>query len=475
MGESMYKRGRGSFYKHLDFLIADVLMLQLAFVISYSIRHGAQWLFSVPIYRQMSAVLFLIQMCVVVVQKSYKGIIRRGNLDELIQVIKYTSYMVLLSFAYMFVAQTSAKFSRIVFILTWILGIIILYVERSIIKHYVRKRLLTQENYRSIILVSEANKVESILQKCNETRYRNYQICGIVITDKDCIGEEYHGVRVIGYTDLSRDFMINHVVDEILLNYDQDNENIQNIVDTCVEMGLTIHRVIAETPPISQNTIVEEFAGYTVLTTSINMETARHFFIKRALDVVGGLVGVLITGILTIILGPVIYIKSPGPIFFTQERIGKNGRRFKLYKFRSMYMDAEERKKELMDQNEMQGLMFKIENDPRIIKGIGKFIRDTSLDEFPQFWNVLKGDMSLVGTRPPTVEEYEQYDAHHKRRMATKPGITGLWQVSGRSDITDFEEVVALDTKYIMEWSLKLDIKILLKTVFVVLRRDGSR
>jgi exopolysaccharide biosynthesis polyprenyl glycosylphosphotransferase len=240
-------------------------------------------------------------------------------------------------------------------------------------------------------------------------------------------------------------------------------------------MGLTIHKVIAETPPMSRDTIVEEFSGYTVLTTSINMASARHLFIKRVMDIAGGLVGVIITGILVILLGPVIYIKSPGPIFFSQERIGKNGRRFKIYKFRSMYMDAEERKKELMDQNEMQGLMFKMENDPRIIKGIGNFIRDTSLDEFPQFWNVLKGDMSLVGTRPPTVEEYEQYDAHHKRRMATKPGITGMWQVSGRSDITDFEEVVALDTKYIMEWSLKLDLKILLKTVLVVLKRDGSR
>lgn len=138
-------------------------------------------------------------------------------------------------------------------------------------------------------------------------------------------------------------------------------------------------------------------------------------------------------------------------------------------------MDAEERKKELMKQNEMQGLMFKMENDPRIIKGIGHFIRNSSLDEFPQFWNVLKGDMSLVGTRPPTLEEYEQYDDHHKKRLVTKPGITGLWQVSGRSNITDFEEIVALDTKYITEWSLGLDIKILFKTIWVVLQNDGAK
>ena len=143
------------------------------------------------------------------------------------------------------------------------------------------------------------------------------------------------------------------------------------------------------------------------------------------------------------------------------------------YKFRSMYMDAEERKKELMEQNKMQGLMFKMDDDPRITP-IGKFIRKTSLDEFPQFINIFKGDMSLVGTRPPTVDEFEQYDAHHKSRLAIKPGLTGLWQVSGRSEITDFDEVVRLDQEYIENWSLVLDLKILLKTVVVVLKGKGA-
>ena len=150
-----------------------------------------------------------------------------------------------------------------------------------------------------------------------------------------------------------------------------------------------------------------------------------------------------------------------------------NGRRFKIYKFRSMYMDAEERKKELMAQNEMNGLMFKIKDDPRITK-IGKFIRKTSIDEFPQFLNVLKGEMSLVGTRPPTEDEFLQYEERHKRRLSLKPGITGMWQVSGRSDIQDFEDVVKLDCEYIDNWSLGLDIKILIQTVLVVLGKRGA-
>ena len=196
--------------------------------------------------------------------------------------------------------------------------------------------------------------------------------------------------------------------------------------------------------------------------------------------------GCLFTLIIMIFVGPMIYIASPGPIFFSQERVGRNGRKFKMYKFRSMYMDVEERKKELAAQNKVgDGMMFKMDFDPRIIgnkvlpngkkkTGIGQFIRKTSLDEFPQFFNILVGDMSLVGTRPPTLDEWEKYEPHHRARMSFRPGLTGLWQVSGRSNITDFEEVVKLDTQYIREWSVKNDLRIIFKTITGVLKSDGA-
>lgn len=241
-------------------------------------------------------------------------------------------------------------------------------------------------------------------------------------------------------------------------------------------MGITIHIKLARVADDSSNQIVEKLEGYTVLSTSINMVSAGQLIFKRTMDICGGLVGMLLTGIIFIFVAPIIYIKSPGPIFFKQVRIGKNGKKFNIYKFRSMYMDAEERKKELMAQNDIKdGMMFKMDNDPRIIKGIGNFIRDYSLDEFPQFWNVLIGDMSLVGTRPPTVDEWEKYEMHHRSRLAFKPGLTGMWQVSGRSNITDFEEVVRLDTEYIKKWSPGLDIMILFKTVAVVLGKVGTK
>ena len=257
----------------------------------------------------------------------------------------------------------------------------------------------------------------------------------------------------------------------------------QKVFDAFVEMGLTIHVKIADVNEMQgKNQTVERMGNYTVITTCINMASAGELVLKRIMDICGGLAGCVLTGIIFLFVAPAIYIKSPGPIFFSQYRVGKNGRKFKIYKFRSMYMDAEERKKELMKQNRVSdGLMFKMENDPRVIgsekgpgKGIGNFIRKTSLDESPQFFNVLKGDMSLVGTRPPTVDEWEKYELHHRARLAIKPGLTGMWQVSGRSDITDFEEVVKLDTKYISEWSFMLDIRILFKTVLIVLGQKGS-
>lgn len=260
------------------------------------------------------------------------------------------------------------------------------------------------------------------------------------------------------------EYVQNHVVDEVFLDIPNDSALAVQIAGTLLDMGITVHIYMEDAYQTLPNRYISNVFGYYVLTTTISPISFRQALAKRLIDIAGGIVGCLITLLLAVILGPVIYLKSPGPIFFSQIRIGRKGRPFKIYKFRSMYMDAEERKKELEQQNQMEGnLMFKLKDDPRIIKGIGNFIRKTSLDEFPQFWNVLKGDMSIVGTRPPTADEYSRYSPHHKRRLSM--GITGLWQVSGRSKITDFEEVVRLDTEYIENWSLSLDIKIILKTI----------
>ena len=300
-------------------------------------------------------------------------------------------------------------------------------------------------------------------------------------------GKKIRGVKVVANIGNVVNYVCRQWVDEVFIDIPQDYDKLDSLVDKFVEMGVVVHTNIdSQHQKAGRNQIVETIGQYNVLTTSINFATPGQLFLKRLIDIIGGLFGCLATLVLCLILGPIIYIKSPGPIFFKQERIGKNGKKFKMYKFRSMYMDAEQRKQELMEDNIMSdGMMFKAEWDPRIIgskilpdgtkkKGIGNFIRDWSLDEFPQFINVLKGEMSLVGTRPPTVDEWEKYELHHRARLATKPGVTGMWQVSGRSKITDFEKVVELDTDYINQWSIGLDLKILLKTITVVFKKEGS-
>ena len=260
----------------------------------------------------------------------------------------------------------------------------------------------------------------------------------------------------------------------------------EKLVAQCQEMGVVVHEQLMLESGVSQKQLVEHIGDYTVLTSTVNYATPFQALVERLMDIVGGLIGCVLAGIIILIVGPQIKKASPGPIIYSQERIGQNGRRFKFYKIRSMYLDADERKKDLMKENRVSdGLMFKLDFDPRIIgneilpdgtkkTGIGAFIRNTSLDEFPQFFNVLKGDMSLVGTRPPTVDEWDKYELHHRARMAMKPGITGMWQVSGRSDITDFEQIVKLDTQYICNWNIGLDLKILCQTVSAVLKHKGA-
>ncbi len=192
---------------------------------------------------------------------------------------------------------------------------------------------------------------------------------------------------------------------------------------------------------------------------------------KRGLDILGAWVGLTLLALLYIPLALAIRIDSPGPILYSQERFGLKGKPFKIYKFRSMVQNAEALKHQV--QNEAQGLIFKNEQDPRITR-VGKFLRKTSLDEFPQFWNVLVGDMSLVGTRPPTADEVSKYSPHHWRRLDVKPGLTGQWQVSGRSAIKDFEEIVSLDLVYQDAWTPLYDIQILLKTLYVLASRSGA-
>lgn len=192
---------------------------------------------------------------------------------------------------------------------------------------------------------------------------------------------------------------------------------------------------------------------------------------KRCLDILGAVVGLFLTALIFIPIAIAIYVDNPGPVLYSQVRCGWRGRQFRIWKFRSMVANAEQLKHTI--KNQASGHIFKNDNDPRITR-VGRFLRRTSLDELPQFWNVLLGDMSLVGTRPPTVDEVKKYNNRHWRRLEVKPGITGEWQANGRSSVTNFEKIVSMDLRYQRRWSITYDIKLILKTIQAVLRRKGA-
>ena len=297
---------------------------------------------------------------------------------------------------------------------------------------------------------------------------------------------EIDGVKIEANFDNFMDWLRQAALDEVYLDVAQESEeNMLPYLEEMESMGLTVHFRLPvldriekaccdETSAVRISRELSRCAGGNVVTMGTVELKLRDQVLKRAMDIVGGIVGCIISIPIIALVAIPLKLESPGPLIFKQRRVGRNGRVFYIHKLRSMYVDAEARKKELMAQNEMKGLMFKMEDDPRITR-VGRFIRRTSIDELPQFFDVVRGSMSLVGTRPPTLDEYRQYESHHKRRLSMKPGITGLWQVSGRSDIDDFEEVVKLDVQYIDNWSIWMDIYLLFRTVGVVFGRKGAK
>ncbi len=472
----MYKKENNSWLKHIDFVILDILCLQLAFILAYEIRVAKGIPYLNPLYENMAFVLVIFQLLVSFFGESFSGVLRRGFLIEMKCMIEHEICVMLLAVLYLFMSQQGVMYSRGAFTIMCTLYFFIAYAARIGWKKVIRSRKFAEGEKRSILIITTDAKAANVVKALRGDSYGTYHLAGVALLDKNKTGSMIQSVPVVAGADDVTAYIHKNWVDEVFFALPEHVDIPKKIMKDCNRMGVVTHVQLAALNELGKNQVVEEIAGYMVLSSSINIVSSWQLLVKRLMDIAGGLVGCIFTGIIYIFIAPIMKVKSPGPVFFSQVRMGKNGKPFKIYKFRSMYMDAEERKKELMEKNNIKdGLMFKMDDDPRIIKGIGHFIRKTSLDEFPQFWNILKGDMSLVGTRPPTMDEWDKYELHHRRRLAIKPGLTGMWQVSGRSEITDFEEVVELDTKYIEQWSIGLDIKILFKTVTVVFTGSGAK
>lgn len=501
----MNKKHVKGWLKHWDFILLDVLALQAAFFLAYWLIHGLRSPFSTPAFRLLDTLFLIGQLLVVLFTANYSGILRRSKYEELYAVARYAVALLAVVTVYLFASKRGDSVSRLQTGLTTALFFVGDWAARVVWKRHVRRRIIRNRETNSLVVVTSARLARDVLKNLyRNNTYCDFHVSRVVLLDPELPpdfpetlsigGDEDDKLRVYQepeyappvsllneetVRELSHDW-----VDEVFLFQPDDMLPPMKLMEDLMTMGITVNYT-TEAIDRWPNTDLRKMGRYKVLTIGHRFASAGALAIKRVADILGGLVGCVFTGIVFLFVAPAIYRADPGPIFFTQERIGQNGKRFKIHKFRSMYMDAEARKAELMERNKMQGLMFKVDDDPRIIgsekkdkdgkpRGIGNFIRNTSLDEFPQFYDCLIGNLSLVGWRPATVDEWNQYGLQHRIRASMKPGITGMWQVSGRSKITDFDEVVRLDREYIENWSLGLDLKILLKTVVVVLKRQGA-
>jgi exopolysaccharide biosynthesis polyprenyl glycosylphosphotransferase len=417
---------------------------------------------------------------------SYFGMYKSSGLrkvsETLIIVMKTTLAGFVLFGSYVFIFRMQQDVSRLFLGLMFISAAIFIVTEKIILL-YLFKRINQRGigfkssliGFRSILIVGINQRSRQFMKLINKNPDWGIRIIGVL--DIAPVGQEEtaYGCKVLGSINDIQEVINRNIVDEVIFIVPRSSlDKIEDTIMYCENAGLKINLAVDLFDLKFSRPKQTDLRGFPLITYESTPDRLGHLFIKRVLDFVISGMGLVLLAPLYMCIVVIIKVSSKGPVFFNQERCSMYGRRFILYKFRTMVADAETKQKDLLDYNEMNGPVFKMTNDPRVT-GVGKWLRKFSLDELPQLWNVLKGDMSLVGPRPPLPSEVYQYDNWHRRKLSMRPGITCLWQVSGRSEIADFDEWMRLDLEYIDRWSFGLDFKILIKTIPMVLFGIGAK
>ncbi|MDP4179692.1 MAG: sugar transferase [Bacillota bacterium] len=455
---------------HILQALVDVIVIVLTFEISYFIAKSYTHLFELKEYLWILIVYVPIWLFIMENSKIYEKIVFY-NYDKLLRIVLFSAFISDLFLAAMMFFVKETLFSRALYAIFTACVLIVLLVEKFIYKYAAMERHMSLHRVSRVVIVGAPKHAKRFTEYVEKSKI-NVNILGYIRINGS---KTLKGQIDLGSINELEDIIKRNAVDEVIFSLPRDYlGEVEKYVLMCEEMGLTVRMILDLYDLKIAKTYLSNVGTLPMLTfDSVSLNQAQ-LFLKRLIDIIGASIGIILTSIVSIVAIIAIKLDTPGPAIFAQNRVGLNGRTFKLYKFRSMCADAEYQKEKLQKYNQVEGgLMFKMKNDPRITK-VGSFIRKTSIDELPQFINVLRGEMSLVGTRPPTLDEVSKYENYQRRRISIKPGITGLWQVSGRSSIMDFDEVVRLDTKYIDEWSIWLDLKIISKTVLVIFRKSGA-
>ena len=466
-------------------LAVDVFLTSMVFVVVYAVKRSwlvgpFEGLTTIPNYY----LLLLLIIIIWYVTLDFLHVEYRYGAIMTFPLVMNLLKGVTLSTAILVVCMYIFKFtdvSRLLIFLFYLMDLIVLILARWLIDRLIVSKRKDHYFHRQILILGSRDAAQELIQIIKNQKESIIQVVGCIELSREDVGKTVAcDVKVIGTLDDLRDIMLNRVIDEVLitmpLNEIKNSEWYLSFINT---FGITV-RIIPYwyirkfmTSHTFHFVKVEQFLSEPALVISRVQKNQDAMAIKSIMDYVLALFALIITFPLFVIVPCLIKLFSPGPVFYKQIRSGQDGRKFPLYKFRSMVIGAEEQQYTLIELNEADGPAFKIKKDPRIIPYIGKFLRKFGLDELPQFLNVIRGEMSIVGPRPPTPAEVDKYELWQRRRLSMKPGITCIWQIQpGRNDIT-FNQWMDMDMDYIDHWSLRLDMVLILKTIPAMLLGQG--
>lgn len=461
-------------------VVTDLALMFLAFGLAYIIRYQLQWFRDVDPayyttfrpYLPMAIALAALVFIAFIIEGVYRP--KRGAtaIDEIYGVISgvASGFVVMVFIAFFW---RPLVYSRLIFVYAIALMILLLVaarLARRAILSYLRRR---GTGILHVLIVGAGEVGRHVMRNLVARPDLGYHVVGFVDDDPERGATDIGRFRALGGTDNLSRLMQEHAVDEVIITLpSRAQPKIMQVVQQCIESGV-LPRLVPDLYQMSLSRVtVEDVAGIPMLSPYDTQLSPWATAFKRVVDLLGSAVALVVLSPLLGLIGVAIKLDSPGPVIFRQRRIGRSGQPFYVYKFRSMVQDADAVKHQLQHMNEADGPLFKIRDDPRVTR-VGRFLRRSSLDELPQLWNVLRGDMSLVGPRPALPEEVAGYRDWQRMRLNAAPGMTGLWQISGRSDLP-FDEMVLLDIYYIENWTPLLDLSILFRTVPKVLLGDGA-
>lgn len=470
--------------------IVDFFFLVIAFFIAYFLDElirvivglsekayadSATWegfLFFASKYWMLLIGFPLIWMGIFYINGLYRELHTRTLRKSLWLIFTSSIWAAVVSGSYVFLLKLELT-SRLFFVVYSVTAFFMMIIKQKLFLFALEKAHARGYNQENLLIVGTGPRAREFIHMIKENTRWGLNIVGLIDDEHGLYGKEFEGYRVLGrIQDIG--FIVNRiVVDRVIFVVPRLwLHRIEAAILECEKAGVPTSISLDLYNLHISRARQTDFNGFPLLEFQTFYAKEWQLFLKRAIDLVLSTLAIVFFSPLMILVAILIKLTSKGPVLFKQTRVGLQGRRFTLYKFRSMVVDAEKRRKELESHNEMDGPVFKIKNDPRIT-AIGSFLRKTSIDELPQFFNVLKGDMSIVGPRPPLVHEVEEYQVWQRRRLSLKPGITCIWQVSGRNKIS-FDQWMKMDLEYIDNWSLMLDLKILIRTFFVVLIGYGA-